>query len=46
MSLIKDLRDKPSRLTVASKYTALNGIAYLGGGGNFKCLPGCNPDAV
>ena len=29
MSLIKGLRDKPSRLTVASKYTALNGIGYL-----------------
>ena len=29
MSLIKDLQDKPSRLTVASKYTALNGIGYL-----------------
>ena len=29
MSLIKGLRDKQSRLTVASKYTALNGIGYL-----------------
>jgi len=29
MFLIKDLRDKPSRLTVASKYTALNGIGYF-----------------
>ena len=29
MSLIKGLRDKPSRLTVASKYTALNGVGYL-----------------
>ena len=32
MSLIKDLRDKPSRLTVACKCTALNGIGYLGVG--------------
>ena len=40
MSLIKDLRDKPSRLTVASKYTALNGIGYLGVGAILIVCPG------
>ena len=29
MFLSQGLRDKPGRLTVASKYTALNGIGYL-----------------
>jgi hypothetical protein len=29
MSLVKDLRHKPRDLTVASKYTALNGVGYL-----------------
>jgi hypothetical protein len=29
MSFLKDLRHKPPGLTVASKYTALNGIGYL-----------------
>jgi hypothetical protein len=29
MSLIKDLGHKPAGLTVASKYTVLNGIGYL-----------------
>jgi hypothetical protein len=46
MSLIKGLRDKPSRLTVASKYTALNGIGYLVVGTIINCLAGCNPDGV
>ena len=36
----KGLQDKPSRLTVASKYTALNGIGYLVVGGNSNCLAG------
>ena len=40
MSLIKDLRDKPSRLTVASKYTALNGIGYLVVGAILIVWPG------
>jgi len=40
MSLIKDLRDKPSRLTVASKYTALNGIGYLVMGAILIVWPG------
>jgi predicted ABC-type sugar transport system permease subunit len=29
MSLIMDLLEKPPALTTASKYTALNGVAYL-----------------
>jgi hypothetical protein len=40
MSLIKGLRDKPSRLTVASKYTALNGIGYLVVGAILIVWPG------
>jgi hypothetical protein len=40
MSLIKDLRDKPRRLTVASKYTALNGIGYLVVGAILIVWPG------
>jgi hypothetical protein len=40
MSLIKDLRDKPSRLTVASKYTVLNGIGYLVVGAILIVWPG------
>jgi hypothetical protein len=40
MSLVKALRDKPSRLTVASKYTALNGIGYLRVGAILIVWPG------
>src|SRR6516162_2401811 len=40
MSLIKGLRDKPSRLMVASKYTALNGIGYLVVGAILIIWPG------
>jgi hypothetical protein len=40
MSLIKGLRDKPSRLTVASKYTALNGIGHLVVGAILIVWPG------
>ena len=29
MSLMKELLEQPPELTIASKYTALNGIAYL-----------------
>ena len=29
MALMKDLLEKPPALTTASKYTALNGVAYL-----------------
>jgi hypothetical protein len=32
MPLIKDLLDKPARLSVASSYTAVNGFMYLGAG--------------
>jgi hypothetical protein len=41
----KGLQDKPSRLTVASKYTALNGIGYLVVGAILIVWPG-NPDAL
>ena len=40
MFLVKGLRDKPSRLTVASKYTALNGIGYLVVGAILIVWPG------
>ena len=40
MSLIKGLRDKPSRLTVASKYSALNGVGYLVVGAILIVWPG------
>ena len=40
MFLVKGLRDKPSRLTVAPKYTALNGIAYLVVGAILIVWPG------
>jgi hypothetical protein len=32
MPVITDLLDKPTRLSVASAYTALNGLMYLGAG--------------
>jgi hypothetical protein len=32
MLLIKDLLEKPSNLSTASKYTAMNGVIYLGAG--------------
>jgi hypothetical protein len=31
-SLINDLLDKPTNLSTASKYTAMNGLIYLAGG--------------
>ena len=40
MSLIKVLKEKPPRLTVASKYTALNGIGYLMVGAILIVWPG------
>jgi len=46
MSLIKVLKEKPPRLTVASKYTALNGIGYLMVGAILIVWAGCNPDAL
>src|SRR5262245_61047524 len=40
MSLIKDLRHKPPGFTVASKYTALNGVGYLVVGAILIAWPG------
>jgi hypothetical protein len=40
MSLIKDLLEKPRSLTRASKYTALNGVAYLAVGILLVAWPG------
>src|SRR5262249_22826899 len=40
MSLIKDLGHKPAGLTVASKYTVLNGIGYLVAGAILIFWPG------
>ena len=40
MSFLKDLRHKPPGLTVASKYTALNGIGYLAVGVILIVWPG------
>jgi hypothetical protein len=40
MSLIRDLFDKPPDLTTASKYTALNGAAYLVVGAILIVWPG------
>jgi hypothetical protein len=39
VSLIKDLLDKPPNLSAASRYTALNGVAYLGLGALFILWP-------
>lgn len=40
MSLIKDLLDKPLSLSAASRYTAMNGIIYLGSGALLVAWPG------
>jgi hypothetical protein len=40
MSLIKDLLEKPTNLSTASKYTAMNGLIYLGGGALLIAWPG------
>jgi hypothetical protein len=40
MSLIGDLLDKPANLSMASKYSALNGFIYLGLGAMFVVWPG------
>jgi hypothetical protein len=32
MALIKDLLEKPTNLSTASKYTAMNGFICIGGG--------------
>jgi hypothetical protein len=40
MALIKDLLEKPPNLSIASKYTAMNGLVYLGTGALFIAWPG------
>ena len=40
MNLISDLVEKPSRLTTASRYTALNGVVYLIAGATLIVWPG------
>jgi len=40
MSLIKDLLDKPARLSAASRYTVMNGFIYLGVGALLIAWPG------
>jgi len=40
MSLIKELLYKPPGLSTASKYTAVNGVLYLGSGGLLIAWPG------
>jgi hypothetical protein len=40
MAFINDLLDKPSGLTTASRYTALNGVIYLIAGATLVVWPG------
>ena len=40
MALISDLLEKPSVLSVASKYTVMNGVLYFGTGALFIAWPG------
>jgi hypothetical protein len=40
MSFIKDLFDKPTNLTAASRYTVANGFFYLGSGALLLAWPG------
>jgi hypothetical protein len=40
MSIIKDLLEKPNALSTASRYTAMNGILYLGSGALLLAWPG------
>ena len=40
MALISDLLEKPPVLSVASKYTVMNGVLYLGTGALFIAWPG------
>jgi hypothetical protein len=40
LSLIKDLLEKPPELSIPSKYTAMNGLMYLGTGALFVAWPG------
>ena len=40
MSLIETLLEKPTNLSIASKYTAMNGIVYLSAGALLILWPG------
>ncbi|MGO8739625.1 hypothetical protein [Rhodoblastus sp.] len=40
MSIIKDLLEKSTPLSAASRYTAINGIFYMGSGALFIAWPG------
>ena len=40
MSLIKELLEKPPTLSTASKYTAMNGVVYLGVAALLVAWPG------
>jgi hypothetical protein len=40
MSLVTDFLARPAQLSAASKYTALNGVAYLGMGALLAAWPG------
>jgi hypothetical protein len=40
VAFINDLLEKPSRLTIASRYTALNGVIYLIAGATLVVWPG------
>lgn len=40
MSLVNDLLEQPPTLSIASRYTALNGSLYLGAGALFLLWPG------
>jgi hypothetical protein len=40
MSLLNDLLQKPANLSIASKYTVINGVLYLGAGALFIAWPG------
>jgi hypothetical protein len=40
MSLVKDLLERPFDQAITSKYTAMNGLIYLGGGTLVLLWPG------
>jgi hypothetical protein len=40
MSLVGDLLEKPSTLSIPSKYTVINGVLYMGAGALFIAWPG------
>jgi hypothetical protein len=46
MSLIKDLLERPFDQAITSKYTAINGVIYLGIGALVLIWPGmCRPSS-